>query len=217
MTWIDFFNSIEKKAYFIELLKFIDDEYNNYSCFPLKENIFRAFKLTPFEEIKVIIIGQDPYFNKGEANGLAFSVNKDIKLPPSLRNIYKEIELEYNVSLKERDGDLSYLSTQGVFLINSILSVREGNPLSHQNKLYQEFFNDLLDFLSENKSNLSFLLFGKAAQKYEKKITNPLHQIIKTTHPSPLGANQGGWFNSLVFKKANDYLRSSNLKPIKWY
>ena len=215
-NWIDVFNVLKNKDYFKELLSFIDSEYQKYLIYPPKELIFNAFKLTPYNEVKVVIFGQDPYFNKGEAMGLAFSVNKDIKVPPSLKNIYKEIELEFNQKFNNCDGDLTYLAKQGVLLLNPILTVREKSPLSHDNNLYKEFTKDIILSLEENNNVIIYLLMGNKAKRYEKYITNKNHYIIKVSHPSPLGANKGGFFNSNCFKRINEILKKNNEGIINW-
>lgn len=216
-TWQDFFISIENKEYYKELNNFLDEEYKNYVIYPERKDIFNAFKLTPLENIKAVIIGQDPYFNKGQANGLAFSVNKDIALPPSLKNIYKEIELEFNdINMDYNNGDLSYLASQGVFLINPILTVKEKEPLSHNNDLYKEFFIDLLKFIDNIDSPIVFFLFGNKAKEYKKYILSKNRLILETSHPSPLGANKGGFFKSDIFKKCNEYLKENNKNEIRW-
>ena len=218
MNWNDFFKSIEKKEYYQELMNFIDNEYKNNVCYPPKDKIFEAFKLTTLDNLKVVIFGQDPYFNKGEANGLAFSVNEGIKLPPSLKNIFKEINIEYNYPIDNvpNNGDLSYLASQGVLLLNTYLTVKEKSPLSHKNKLYDYFMKDLLEFISSLDNPLVFLLWGNNSKKLKKYLKNPKHLIIETSHPSPLSANKGGWFNSNQFIKCNEYLKSNNLKEIDW-
>ncbi len=217
MNWNDFFDSIKDKEYFKELMNFIDKEYQNNICFPPKEDIFKAFKLTSLSDLKVVIFGQDPYFNRGEANGLAFSVNEGIKLPPSLKNIYKEINIEFNKDINDipKSGDLSYLALQGVLLLNTYLTVKEKSPLSHKNKLYDTFMKDLLSFLSSLNKPIVFLLWGNNSKKLKKYLINPKHLIIETTHPSPLGANKGGWFNSNQFIKCNKYLKENNIEEIK--
>ncbi len=218
MNWNDFFDSIKNKEYFKNLLNFIDNEYKNNICYPPKEDIFKAFKLTPLDNLKVVIFGQDPYYNKNEANGLAFSVNDNIKLPPSLKNIFKEIYLEYNINDDlPSNGDLSYLAKQGVLLLNTILTVKEKSPLSHKNKMYEEFMKDLLLFLSNINKPIVFLLWGNNSLKLEKYILNKNHLIIKTSHPSPLSANKKGWFNSNCFKNTNEFLINNNIEPISWY
>lgn len=216
-TWQDFFISIENKEYYKKLNDFLDDEYKKYVIYPERKDIFNAFKLTPLENIKAVIIGQDPYFNKGQANGLAFSVNKDIALPPSLKNIYKEIELEFNdINMDYNNGDLTYLASQGVFLINPILTVKEKEPLSHNNDLYKEFFIDLLKFIDNIDSPIVFFLFGNKAKEYKKYILSKNRLILETSHPSPLGANKGGFFNTDIFKKCNEYLKENNKNEIRW-
>ena len=218
MNWNDFFEKVKTKEYFKELMDFIDYEYKNNVCYPPRDKIFEAFKLTSLDNLKVVIFGQDPYFNKGEANGLAFSVNEGIKLPPSLKNIFKEINIEYNHPINNisNNGDLSYLASQGVLLLNTYLTVKEKSPLSHKNKLYDCFMKDLLEFISSLDNPLVFLLWGNNSKKLKKYLKNPKHLIIETSHPSPLGANKGGWFNSNQFIKCNEYLKSNNLKEIDW-
>lgn len=219
MSWDNFFNSIKTKDYYQELMKFIDKEYSENVCYPPKELIFNAFRLVDSNDIKVIIIGQDPYIHKGEAMGLAFSVNEGIKLPPSLRNIYKEIENEFNMPMDYGSGDLTYLAKQGVFLINPILTVREGKSLSHNNALYQELFKDLFEYIDAFLTQpLVIMLWGNKAKEYKKYITNKNKNILilESSHPSPLSANQGGWFNSGIFIKTNEYLEKNNIKKISW-
>ena len=216
MNWNDFFEKVKTKEYFKELMDFIDNEYKNNVCYPPRDKIFEAFKLTSLDNLKVVIFGQDPYFNKGEANGLAFSVNENVKLPPSLKNIFKEINIEYNKNINDipTTGDLSYLALQGVLLLNTYLTVKEKSPLSHKNKLYDYLMKDLLEFISSIDKPIVFLLWGNNSKKLKKYLTNPKHLIIETTHPSPLGANKGGWFNSNQFIKCNEYLKSNNIKEI---
>ncbi len=218
MNWNDFFDLVKSKEYFKELMNFIDEEYESSVCYPPKDKIFEAFKLTTLDNLKVIIFGQDPYFNKGEANGLAFSVNENVKLPPSLKNIFKEINIEYNKDINDipKSGDLSYLATQGVLLLNTYLTVKEKSPLSHKNKLYDYLMKDLLEFISSLDKPLVFLLWGNNSKKLKKYLTNPKHLIIETTHPSPLGANKGGWFYSNQFIKCNEYLIEFGIDPINW-
>ena len=148
--------------------------------------------------------------------GLAFSVKEGVKLPPSLENIYKEIEIEFNSIMNYQSGDLTYLSKQGVFLINPILTVIEGKPLSHNTKEYQLFFKDLMMFIDKIDKPIVFILWGNKAKSYEKYILNKNRLIIKTTHPSPLGANKGGFFNTDMFKKTNEYLKKHGINEIIW-
>ncbi|MBR1581800.1 MAG: uracil-DNA glycosylase [Bacilli bacterium] len=215
-NWSDFLALEKKKEFFLELQNFIKKERENYVIFPKEEDVFKAFELTNLKDIKVVIFGQDPYPNVGQAMGLAFSVPKDIKLPPSLKNIYKEIETEFGKEFINRDGDLTYLAKQGVLLLNPILTVREKEPLSHDNELYKRFFIDVIEEIEHNDNPIVYLLFGGKAHKYEKYITNKNHLVIKTNHPSPLSANRGGWFGSNCFKEANNFLIKNQIKPIEW-
>lgn len=214
-SWDEFFSQIKQKEYWQSLNSFLDVEYSKYKVFPPRELVFNAFKLTPLSEVKVVVIGQDPYHEEGQAMGLAFSVPNSCKCPPSLVNIFKEIEIETGKACK-RVGDLTYLTKQGVFLINSILTVREGKPLSHKCKEYELFISDLLKFINKLEQPIVYMLWGGSAQKYEKYITNPNHFVIKRTHPSPLGANHGGWFNENTFNSCNEFLRKKNVKTIEW-
>ena len=215
-TWDDFFEIVKKKDYWHSLESFWDKEYATKTIYPPRELIFNAFKLTPLDRVKVVVIGQDPYHEKGQAMGLAFSVPNSCQIPPSLINIFKEIELEFDKPVMKL-GDLTYLTKQGVFLINTILTVEEGKPMSHKIKDYSYFIKDLLGFLENLDQPIVFMLWGGNAQKYEQYITNPNHLVIKRTHPSPLGANQGGWFNMNTFKSCNDFLLSKNVETIEWW
>ena len=215
-TWNDFFEEIKQKDYCYKLKSFLDEEYAHKTIYPPREMIFNAFKLTPLDKIKVVIIGQDPYHEKGQAMGLSFSVPNSCKLPPSLINIFKEIEIEFNKPVMKL-GDLTYLAKQGVFLLNTILTVEEGKPMSHNIKEYSYFIRDLLGFLDKIDQPMVFMLWGGSAKKYEQFIINQNHLVIKRTHPSPLGANQGGWFNMNTFTSCNDFLKSKNVKAIEWW
>ena len=215
-TWDNFFEIVKKKDYWQSLESFWNEQYSTKTIYPPRELIFNAFKLTPLSEIKVVIIGQDPYHEKGQAMGLAFSVPNSCKIPPSLINIFKEIEYEFDKPVMKL-GDLTYLTKQGVFLINTILTVEEGKPMSHKIKEYSYFMRDLLGFFEKLDQPIVFMLWGGNAQKYESLITNPNHLIIKRTHPSPLGANQGGWFHMNTFKSCNDFLENKNVKAIEWW
>lgn len=219
MNWNGFFNSIKNKEYFINLKAFLEEEYNNFVIYPEKKDLFNAFKLCEVNNIKVVIIGQDPYFNKDQAMGLAFSIKPyNHKLPPSLINIYKELCIEFNNSLymNFNDGDLTYLSKQGVFLINPILSVREKEPLSHDIKEYKFLFKDIMEYIDKVDNNIVFILLGNKAKGYKKYITNKNRLIIEASHPSPLGANKGGFFNTNIFVRTNEYLKEHGLKEINW-
>lgn len=216
MTWNEVFEQIRSKDYAIKLNKFLDEEYQYHKIYPPREMMFNAFKLTPLEEVKVVIFGQDPYHEEGQAMGLSFSVPDNIKVPPSLVNIYKEIEMEYNVQFCNRGGDLTYLAKQGVLLLNTILTVREALPLSHNIKEYNLFMQDIISTLNSLNQPIVFLLWGGNAKSLAKYLTNKNHLILTATHPSPLGANHGGWFNCNHFRLANEFLVKNGLKPINW-
>lgn len=215
-TWPEFFKTIKQKEYFNSLIDFINHEYELHTCFPRKNHIFHAFNVTPLKEVKVVIFGQDPYHEVNQAMGLAFSVNKGVKVPPSLINIFKEIENEFKVPMDYTNGDLTYLAKQGVLLLNSILTVQEGKPLSHNTPLYANFFKDVLTLLNSLQQPIVFLLWGGYAKSLAKNLNNPNHLILTSNHPSPLSANKGGWFNNNHFKMSNDYLIKNGLKPINW-
>lgn len=216
-TWNEFFNDISKKEYFLNLMTFVNHEYEAKVIFPKKEDMWNAFKFTELKDVKVVILGQDPYPNSNQAMGLAFSVNDGIALPRSLINIFKEMINEYKLDIEiPKSGDLSYLSKQGVLLLNPYLTVEAHKPLSHKIKEYDLLFKDIMNLLNESDNPIVFLLWGNNAKKYEKLLTNPKHLVIKTSHPSPLSANQGGWFNSNCFIKTNDYLKENGLSPINW-
>ena len=203
-SWEALFNDIKQKDYFKKIMSFLDEEYRNKTIFPPKELIFNAFKNTKLQDVKVVIFGQDPYSNPGEAMGLAFSVNEGLKVPPSLKNIYKEIINEYELNIDiPTSGDLTYLARQGVLLLNSYLTCVAHEPLSHKIKEYKLLFKDVLSALNDAPQPIVFLLWGTNAKSYKKYLNNPNHLIIETNHPSPLSANRGGWFNSGCFKKTN--------------
>lgn len=215
-NWKDFFEEISNKDYFKSLNNFLENEYKKKIIYPPKQNIFYAFYLTPLKEVKVVILGQDPYPNPNQAMGLAFSVPDGVTLPPSLRNIFKEIENEFNELRFSPSGDLTYLAKQGVLLLNPILTVEAHKPLSHKIKEYDYLFKDIMNLLNNLSQPIVFMLWGNNAKKYEKLLTNENHLVLKTSHPSPLSANQGGWFDSGVFLKCNQFLESKGVEPIDW-
>lgn len=215
-TWNEFFLEHKNDEYCINLHRFLDSEYDEYKCFPPRKDLFKAFKLTPLDKVKVIIIGQDPYHEIGQAMGLSFSVPKGIKVPPSLINIYKEISNEYKCKMNFENGDLTYLAKQGVLLLNSILSVREHEPMSHDCREYDLFFKDVLDVLNKQFRPIIFMLWGGSARKFKKYLHNPNHLILESVHPSPLSANRGGWFGNNHFVLANKYLKENGEKEIDW-
>ena len=214
-SWKSFFDEVSKQDYSKTLRAFLDEEYKTRTIYPPRNLMFNAFNLTSIENLKVVIIGQDPYHEPNQAMGLSFSVPSGVKLPPSLVNIYKEIESDLGIKMRN-DGDLTYLAKQGVLLINAYLSVREGQPLSHHRNEYDLFMIDLMKFIDKLNQPIVFMLWGGFAKKFEKFVANPERLVLKSVHPSPLGANHGGWFGLKQFSRCNEYLIAHNVKPIDW-
>lgn len=214
--WKEFFDEIKGKEYSKSLKTFLDSEYSSHVVYPPRELMFNAFAKTSPSSIKAVIIGQDPYHNPGQAMGLSFSVPKGEELPPSLINIYKEIEIEFGIRMDMHNGDLTSWANQGVLLLNSYLTVRKNEPLSHAIKEYEEFSKDVLSYLDKLNQPIVFFLWGSFAKKRKEFIRNPKRLILEAVHPSPLSANRGGWFNKGMFKQANDYLTKEGSSPIDW-
>lgn len=214
-TWEELFLEIKQKDYAKKINQILSDEYAHYVVYPPRKDMFKAFQLTPLENVKVVIIGQDPYHEENQAMGLSFSVPNGVALPPSLINIYKEIENNFGIKMKN-NGDLTYLAKQGVLLLNTILSVRKSTPLSHQNIGYDKFVQDVLSAINEQNQPIVFMLWGSYARSLKKYLNNPNHLILESTHPSPLSANRGGFFNQYHFLKANKYLKDHGLSEINW-
>lgn len=215
-SWKDFFEKEKEKAYFRRLEEFLDNEYKNKVIYPPRDLVFNAFSLCPLDKIKVVIIGQDPYHEPEQAMGLSFSVPSTCKVPPSLKNIYKEIEDDCNEIFFNKDGDLTYLANQGVLLLNSILTVEQGKPLSHNIKEYEELYHNILKELDELDYPLVFMLWGGNAKKQSVYLKNPKHLVLCANHPSPLSANRGGFFGCKHFSKANQFLIQNGIEPIIW-
>ena len=215
-SWKDFFEKEKEKAYFRKLEEFLDNEYKNKVIYPPRDLVFNAFSLCPLDKIKVVIIGQDPYHEPGQAMGLSFSVPSTCKVPPSLKNIYKEIEDDCNEIFFNKDGDLTYLANQGVLLLNSILTVEQGKPLSHNIKEYDELYHNILKELDELDYPFVFMLWGGNAKKQSVYLKNPKHLVLCANHPSPLSANRGGFFGCKHFSKANQFLTQNGIEPITW-
>ncbi len=205
-----------QKPYFIELLEMVDLEYQNYTCYPPKDLIFSAFNHCSFSDTKVVIIGQDPYHGKGEANGLCFSVNDGVKIPPSLRNIYRELVDDLGSIFMPTSGNLASWANQGVLLLNATLTVREDLPNSHKQLKWNVFTDAVIQKLSDEKEGLVFLLWGNFAHQKGLKIDRNKHLVLESGHPSPMSANQGKWFGNKHFSTANSYLKSKGLQPIHW-
>lgn len=214
---LDSWNSILKdefdKEYFKIIMQNLEKEYENNIIFPDKSCLFKAFELCSYLDLKVIIIGQDPYHNIGQANGLAFSVNENVKLPPSLKNIFKE--LKQSTGIDKKSGDLSDWAKQGVLLLNSVLSVRENKPGSNKYLKWEQFTDNVIRKISENNNNLVFLLWGNYAHTKEQLVNTDKHLILKSTHPSPFSAHRG-FFGNNHFIRANNYLKSNNKQEINW-
>ncbi|AMO19563.1 uracil-DNA glycosylase [Flavobacterium columnare] len=214
-SWKEILKEEFNKPYFENLIHFIKNEYSIGRCFPKGNLIFSAFDHCHFEDVKVVIIGQDPYHGLGQANGLCFSVNEGVSLPPSLINIFKEIESDLKISMPT-SGNLERWAEQGVLLLNATLTVRENTAGSHQNKGWETFTDAVIQQISDEKENIVFLLWGGFAKKKGAKINRNKHYVLETGHPSPLSANRGLWFGNKHFSKTNDYLKSINKKEIKW-
>lgn len=202
------------KPYFEELTAFVKKEYVDGIVYPHPKNIFKAFELTPFDEVKVVILGQDPYHGPGQAIGLSFAVSEGVTLPPSLRNIYKEIESDLGIVPKQ-DGDLSRWAKQGVLLLNATLTVRSRMPGSHQGKGWELFTDAVIRKLSEEREHLVFILWGNYARTKGAHIDRTKHLVIESAHPSPFSANNG-FFGSKPFSRANTYLKEQGQEPIEW-
>ncbi len=213
-SWLEVLKDEFRQPYFIEIKKFLLEDKKKYRVFPPGQLIFNAFNLTPFDKVKIVIIGQDPYHGYGQAHGLCFSVPKGVVKPPSLQNILKELKEDLNINPPEH-GDLTGWAKQGVFLLNAILTVRENTPESHRNIGWEKFTNAAIENLSDKKEHLVFMLWGAYAQEKEKLIDNTKHLILKAAHPSPFSANRG-FFGCHHFSKANQYLIANNIDPIKW-
>lgn len=208
------------KPYFKDLSKFVRDEYASGTIYPKPKDTFRAFDMCPFDKVKVVIIGQDPYHGPGQANGLSFAVNSDISLPPSLKNIFKEIESDFsNVADKNMkplsDGDLTRWAKQGALLLNATLTVRARQPGSHQNKGWEEFTDAAIRALSDRREHLVFMLWGNYAKNKGVHIDRDRHLVLEAAHPSHFSAHSG-FFGCRHFSKANEYLRKHGLSEIDW-
>jgi uracil-DNA glycosylase len=201
--------------YFAKLSEFVQGAYQEGDVYPPSELIFEAFNRTPFDKVNVVIIGQDPYHGPNQAHGLCFSVPKEIPLPPSLKNIYKELQLEYGGDFLSRGGDLSHWADQGVLLLNATLTVKAGMAGSHQGKGWEAFTDAAIASLAESKENLVFLLWGSYAQKKGRYIDRERHLVLEAVHPSPLSAHRG-FFGCNHFKLTNEYLRKYVKAPINW-
>jgi len=214
-SWKPILKDEFKKPYFIELARFVKNEYKNHTCYPKGSQIFAAFDYCSFDDLKVVIIGQDPYHGVGQAHGLCFSVNDGIVHPPSLINIFKELKTDIGLSIPS-SGNLERWAKQGVLLLNATLTVRAHQAGSHQNKGWEQFTDSVISKISEQKENVVFLLWGGFAKKKGSNIDNNKHQVFTSGHPSPLSANRGYWFGNCHFSKVNSFLESKELSRIIW-
>lgn len=214
-SWKTLLQDEFEKDYFIKLTEFVRKQYaSSVTVFPPANRIFAAYDLCPFDKVKVVIIGQDPYFNPGQANGIAFSVQVGTKIPDSLRNIFQEVNSDTGAPIPE-SGNLERWARQGVLLTNAILTVNHGAPLSHKGMGWEKLQNRIIEELSSKRQNLVFMLWGAFAQDKEKRIDASKHLILKAPHPSPLSAYRG-FFGCRHFSKANAYLRQHGLEEIQW-
>lgn len=202
-----------EKDYFKKLGMFVKNEYKNKICYPQYKDIFNALRYTDYNEVKVVILGQDPYHGEGEAHGLSFSVLDGVKRPPSLNNIFKE--LYDDLKVKSETNNLTKWATQGVLLLNSIMSVEKDKPLSHKNVGWEIFTDNIIKLINDKKEPVVFILWGSYARSKKELITNKKHYIIESAHPSPLSANRG-FFKSKPFSKTNEFLEKNNIEKIDW-
>lgn len=214
-SWKNILSDEFEKPYFKSLIEFVKSEYSQYTCYPKGGHIFSAFESCPFDNVKVVIIGQDPYHGVGQANGLCFSVNDGIAFPPSLVNIFKEIESDLGKPFPST-GNLERWARQGVLLLNATLTVRAHEAGSHQNRGWETFTDAVIQKVSDEKKEVIFLLWGGFAKKKGLKINREKHLVLETGHPSPLSANRGLWFGNKHFSKANAYLKSKEKEGIEW-
>ena len=212
--WDQILSVVENSSGFHVFMNKINQLYDKKVVYPEQDNIFKALKLTPYSNVKVVIVGQDPYHGENEANGLSFSVSPGIKLPPSLKNIYKELYDDLKIDRKD-NGDLTDWAEQGVLLLNAVLTVEKDKPASHRNIGWELLTDYIIKTLNEKKEPIVFILWGNFAKNKTKLITNQRHLIITSSHPSPFSARYG-FFGSKPFSKANNFLISNDISPIKW-
>jgi uracil-DNA glycosylase len=219
-SWQKLLASEFEKPYFLELMQQVEQEYATKTCFPRKEFIFNAFEKCSFQDLKVVIIGQDPYHGevngKCEANGLCFSVEDEIPIPPSLKNIFTEINSEYDRIFFPTSGNLEGWANHGILLLNSSLTVRKDQANSHKHLKWNVFTDAVIQKISEEKEHIVFLLWGGFAQKKGSKIDRSKHLVLESGHPSPLSANRGFWFGNQHFKDTNLYLKRNGISEIEW-
>lgn len=214
-SWNQYLAPEFEKPYMVELIRFLDKEKSaGKIIYPPEQDIFSALNLTPLDKVKAVIIGQDPYHGKGQAHGLCFSVRKEIKIPPSLVNIYKELESDLGLKAPPH-GNLVSWAEEGILLLNNVLTVEDSKAGSHHGKGWEIFTDKIIEVLNKEKSNLVFILWGSPAQKKASSVDDKKHCILKSVHPSPLSSYRG-FFGSKPFSQTNNYLASKGIKPINW-
>ena len=213
-NWDIVLNDVYHEPYFINIVKFVNQIYKEKTVFPPKTKILKALTTTDYNDVKVVILGQDPYHGVGEANGLAFSVSDGIKLPPSLRNIYKELHDDLGIPISNK-GNLECWAKEGVLLLNAVLTVEKDKPASHKNVGWGTFTDTIIQKLNEKETPIVFILWGAFARSKKKYITNPKHLVIESPHPSPFSANNG-FFGSKPFSRTNNFLIQNHITPIDW-
>lgn len=215
-SWLEKLQGEFESAYFLQLKQFLlEEKSKNQVIYPPSSQIFAALDTTPFEKVKVVIIGQDPYHGPGQANGLCFSVNEGISFPPSLVNIFREIQDDCGIPVPKQ-GNLKPWADQGVLLLNATLTVRKGEAGSHQKRGWELFTDRIIELLNQKREGLVFMLWGSYAKSKGKYIDRTKHLVLESGHPSPLSANKGHWFGNKHFSKCNSYLENHNLQPINW-
>ena len=214
MNFKEIIEEESKKEYFKELQSFVDEEYKNKTVFPERKNIYASLENTPFDKVKVVIIGQDPYHGEGEAHGFAFSVKPGIKIPPSLKNIYKELNAEYGCYIPN-NGYLMKWTKQGVILLNAVLTVEKDKPASHQGKGWETFTDRIIEEIDKKDEPVVFMLWGNFAKSKKALLNNSKHLVLESPHPSPFSARHG-FFGNNHFKLANEYLVKNGVEPIDW-
>lgn len=212
--WKDLLKNEFESPYYLDLRKFLISEYKSSIIYPNMYDIFNALHYTPYSKVKVVILGQDPYHRPNQAHGLSFSVKPGVPAPPSLINIYKELHTDLNCYIPN-NGYLKKWADQGVLLLNTVLTVRASEANSHRNKGWENFTNKIIELVNSKTEPVVFILWGKNAQEKQALITNPIHHIIKSVHPSPLSASRG-FFGSRPFSRTNEFLKSDGLSPIDW-
>ncbi len=213
-AWDEELKEEYKKEYFTELMNFVKEEYKDKVIYPKQNEVFNAFRYTDFDNVKVVILGQDPYHGPNQAEGLSFSVSDDVLKPPSLKNIFKELESDLGIPFPKHNS-LKPWAKQGVLLLNAVLTVEEHKPASHKGKGWETFTDDVIEILNKREKPIVFILWGAFARSKKSLITNKQHYIIESAHPSPFSA-RNGFFGSKPFSKTNDFLRKNGLEEIDW-